>query len=317
MSPGVVNGISYDLHAGETVALVGESGSGKSVSSLALLGLVAQPPGRVSGEVVFGGRNLVAADREVLRSVRGNGMAMVFQDPMTSLNPVMPIGRQVGEGMQLHLGLSDDEAHRRALELLELVGIPAPSQRMHEFPHQLSGGMRQRVMIAMGLACRPQVLIADEPTTALDVTIQAQIIDLVARLQEELGMAVLWITHDLGVVAGIADRVLVMYAGRVVEEADVDELYRHPRHPYTAGLIGALPVLGAGGRGELTAIPGGPPDPAHLPAGCAFWPRCTQRLDDRCATEVPPLRPVGLAHHSACFYEESGPADRGDGGTAA
>ena len=307
----VVNGLSYDLHAGETLAVVGESGSGKSVSSLAVLGLVPQPPGRVGGEVIFDGRNLVGAEHGLLRSVRGNGIAMVFQDPMTSLNPVMPIGRQVGEGMRLHLGLSDDEARRRSVELLDLVGIPAASERLHDYPHQLSGGMRQRVMIAMGLACRPQVLIADEATTALDVTIQAQILDLVGRLQEEMGMAVLWITHDLGVVAGIADRVLVMYAGMVVEEADVDELFGHPRHPYTNGLLGALPVLGAAGRGQLTAIPGVPPDPVELPPGCAFWPRCTQRLDDRCRSEVPPLRPVGADHRSACFYEVVGPGEGG------
>ena len=289
----VVNGVSYDVGAGETVAIVGESGSGKSVSSLALLGLLPRPPATVSGSVVFGGRDLLALSREQLRSVRGNDIAMIFQDPMTSLNPVLTIGRQLTEGLQTHLGLPDRAARDRAAELLDLVGIPSPRRRLDDYPHQLSGGMRQRVMIAIGLSCDPQVLIADEPTTALDVTTQAQIVELVERLQAETGTAVVWITHDLGVVAGIADRVLVMYGGRIVEEAGVDALYDDPRHPYTVALLGALPVLGGDRPEQLVAIPGLPPDPTALPPGCPFYPRCPQRDDERCAGEVPPLRPAG------------------------
>ena len=302
----VVNGISYDVEEGETLAIVGESGSGKSVSTQALMGLVPQPPGRVSGEILYDGSDLVRASDEELRRIRGRHLAMIFQDPMTSLNPVLTIGRQMTEGMELHLGLAEADARRRAVELLELVGLPAAEQRLDSYPHQLSGGMRQRVMIAMGLAAQPRILIADEPTTALDVTIQAQIVDLVTRLQREMGMAVIWITHDLGVVAGIADRVMVLYAGRVVEQAGVDALYAAPRHPYTRGLLASLPVLGGGGtRTELTAIPGLPPDPTALPPGCPFWPRCPERRDDRCRTQEPPLRPVtdDDAHKIAAFYE--------------
>ena len=298
----VVNGVSYDLHPGETLAIVGESGSGKSVSSLALMGLVRQPPGRVTGEVILGERNLLDASDAELRRVRGNDLAMIFQDPMTSLNPVLTIGRQVTEGMELHLGLSQDDARKRATELLELVGIPAAGRRLDDYPHQFSGGMRQRVMIAIGLACEPKVLIADEPTTALDVTTQAQIVELVKRLQSELGTAVIWITHDLGVVAGLADRVVVMYAGRVVEDAGVDELYERPAHPYTEGLLTSLPVLDVDRPDELTAIPGLPPDPTELPPGCDFFPRCPHRLDPRCEHEPPPLRTLRPGHASACFY---------------
>ena len=302
----VVNGISYDVEEGETLAIVGESGSGKSVSTQALMGLVPQPPGTVTGEILYDGRDLVTASDEELRRVRGRHLAMIFQDPMTSLNPVLTIGRQMTEGMELHLGLAGSEARRRAVELLELVGLPAAEQRLDSYPHQLSGGMRQRVMIAMGLAAQPRILIADEPTTALDVTIQAQIVELVTRLQREMGMAVIWITHDLGVVAGIADRVMVLYAGRVVEQAGVDALYAEPRHPYTRGLLASLPVLGEGGtRRELTAIPGLPPDPTALPPGCPFWPRCPERRDERCRTQEPPLRSVTHddAHQIAAFYE--------------
>jgi oligopeptide/dipeptide ABC transporter ATP-binding protein len=299
----VVNGVSYDLHEQETLAIVGESGSGKSVSSLALMGLVPQPPARVSGAVLLGGRNLLDNDDEAWRRVRGNELAMIFQDPMTSLNPVLTIGRQLTEHMQLHLGLDDRAARDRAVELLDLVGIPSASERLGDYPHQFSGGMRQRVMIAIGLACEPRVLIADEPTTALDVTVQAQIVDLVSRLQEQLGMAVIWITHDLGVVAGIADRVLVMYGGMVLEDAGVDALYANPRHPYTQALIGALPVLGADRPDELVAIPGMPPDPVSLPAGCVFYPRCPHRLDSRCERERPELSEVAPGHRVRCFYE--------------
>ncbi len=299
----VVNGISYDLYPEQTLAIVGESGSGKTVSTLALMGLVEQPPGRVRGEVVFNGRNLLESTEEQWRRVRGNDIAMIFQDPMTSLNPVLTIGRQVTEGMRLHLGLSEEEARARAVELLERVGIPGARTRLDDYPHQFSGGMRQRVMIAIGLANRPKVLIADEATTALDVTIQAQILELIVELQREFGMAVIWITHDLGVVAGIADRVLVLYGGRVLERSDVDELFERPLHPYTDGLLGSLPVIGADRPDELVQIPGLPPDPTAMPPGCPFRPRCTYRLDERCEDEVPPLREVRPSHWIRCFYE--------------
>jgi len=301
----VVNGVSWSVERGETLAIVGESGSGKSVSLMACMGLVPRPPATVSGSAVLDGQDLLALPDEALRKVRGPGIAMVFQDPMTSLNPVLTVGRQVTEGMEVHLGLSPSAAEERAVELLDTVGIPAPRARLGAYPHQLSGGMRQRVMIAMALACDPAVLVADEATTALDVTIQAQIVELIARLQSELGMAVVWITHDLGVVAGIADRVAVMYAGRIVESAPVDDLYASPRHPYTQGLLASLPVLGDR-RATLAAIGGLPPDPVALPAGCAFWPRCPVRGSERCETSVPPLRPAdGSApgHLVASFYD--------------
>lgn len=296
-----VNGISYDLHAGETLAIVGESGSGKSVSVLSLMGLIPRPPATVTGEVWFEGEDLLALRREELRRVRGQKIGIVFQDPMTSLNPVLTIGRQITEGMQVHLGLTGRAASDRAVELLDLVGIPSPGGRLDDYPHQFSGGMRQRVMIAIGLACHPTVLIADEATTALDVTIQAQIVELLERLQHELGMAIIWITHDLGVVAGVADRVLVMYAGQIIEEGPVDDVYENALHPYTRGLLNSLPVLGQP-QDELTSIPGLPPNPADLPAGCRFWPRCSYRLDDRCATEVPQLQEVTPGHRVATFY---------------
>ena len=297
----VVNDISWEVGAGETLAIVGESGCGKSVSNLAIIGLVPQPPARIAGEVFFDGRNLVGAPEEELRRVRGGGIGMVFQDPMTSLNPVLTIGRQIAEGIELHLGIQGRAARDRGIELLGLVGIPEPAKRYDDFPHQFSGGMRQRVMIAMALAGQPKVLIADEPTTALDVTTQAQIVDLVAGLQDELGTAVVWITHDLGVVAGIADRVVVMYAGEVVEEAPVDELYANPSHPYTVGLLNSLPSVAAPGV-ELATIPGLPPDPHERPPGCAFHPRCDQRLDARCAGERPPLQEISPGHRVRAFY---------------
>jgi oligopeptide/dipeptide ABC transporter ATP-binding protein len=299
----VVNGLSYDLRAGETLAIVGESGSGKSVSSLALMGLVEEPPGDVDGSVVLDGRELIGQTDAEWRQVRGNDIAMIFQDPMTSLNPVLTIGRQVTEGMRLHLGMSEEEARERAVELLERVGLPGARDRLDDYPHQFSGGMRQRVMIAIGLACHPKVLIADEATTALDVTIQAQILDLVRELQAEIDMAVVWITHDLGVVAGIADRVLVLYAGQALEQADVDELFERPLHPYTDGLLGSLPVISSERPDELFQIPGLPPDPTDMPSGCPFRPRCEYQLDDRCEEEVPPLREVSDGHWIRCFYE--------------
>jgi oligopeptide/dipeptide ABC transporter ATP-binding protein len=297
-----VSDVSLSVRRGETLAVVGESGSGKSVTALALTGLLPTPPARVSGEAWFDGTQLVGAPDETLRAVRGNRIGMVFQDPMTSLNPYLRIGRQVGEALVVHQGLSRREAAERAVELLELVGIPEPRRRVEDYPHQFSGGMRQRVMIATGLACDPDLLIADEATTALDVTTQAQIVELVADLQERLGMAMIWISHDLGVVARIAHRVAVMYAGRVVEEAPVDELYGNPRHPYTAGLLRALPVLGSAAD-DLATIEGLPPDPRRPPPGCPFYPRCPVRADDRCATELPPLREVGPGHVVRSFYE--------------
>jgi oligopeptide/dipeptide ABC transporter ATP-binding protein len=298
----VVDGVSWEVHRGETLAIVGESGSGKSVSALAVSGLLPTPPARVEGEAWMGETELLGLPEEKRRRTRGRKIGMVFQDPMTSLNPFLTIGRQITEGLEYHLGLRGDDLRRRAVELLEMVGIPAPEQRLDEHPHQFSGGMRQRVMIAIALACEPDVLIADEATTALDVTTQAQIIEVLGRLQEELGMALVWITHDLGVVAGIADRVTVMYAGQVVEEAPVDDLYADPRHPYTQGLLGALPVIGGAGE-DLATIPGLPPDPLQMPPGCRFWPRCPMRLDERCETEQPPLREVAPGHRVRTFYD--------------
>ncbi len=299
----VVRGLSYEVAAGETLAIVGESGSGKSVSTLALTKLIPIPPGRVGGEVLFGDTDLVALPEQRLLAYRGGQIGYVFQDPMTSLNPVHTIGRQLTEGMRFHLGLSEKQARDRAVELLRKVGIPGAEHRLDDYPHQFSGGMRQRVVVAIGLSCDPKVLVADEATTALDVTTQAQIVDLVRELQDDLGMAVLWITHDLGVVAGIADRVLVMYAGEVVEEAGVDELFSSPSHPYTKGLLASLPVLGVDDRQRLASIPGLPPAPTALPAGCAFHPRCAYRLDERCASQRPPLREISAGHRVRTFYD--------------
>ena len=295
-----VDGVSFVLHAGETLALVGESGSGKSVTSLSILRLVAAPQGRiVGGEVRFRGRDLLTLGDKEMRSVRGREIAMIFQEPMTSLNPVFTCGDQIAEVLELHQHLSRTAARARAIEQLALVGIPAPEQRVDEYPHQLSGGMRQRVMIAMALACRPAVLIADEPTTALDVTIQAQILDLLGRLRRELGMAVLLITHDLGVVAETADRVAVMYAGQVVEQAGVHALFRQPLHPYTAGLLASLPRLGEA-RTRLRTIPGQVPDPTAFPAGCRFHPRCPL-AQERCRRETPELVAFGDGRSARCW----------------
>jgi oligopeptide/dipeptide ABC transporter ATP-binding protein len=302
----VVRGLDYDLHRGETLAIVGESGSGKSVSTLALTKLIPMPPGRVSGTARFGADDdapdLIALSERELQRYRGRHIGFVFQDPMTSLNPVHAVGRQLTEHVRHHLGLSERDARDRAVELLRKVGIPGAEKRLDDYPHQFSGGMRQRVVIAIGLACDPSVLVADEATTALDVTTQAQIVDLVGELQDELGMGVIWITHDLGVVAGIADRVLVMYAGEVVEAAPVDELFASPRHPYTVGLMASMPVLGDLDRAQLESIPGLPPAPTNLPPGCAFHPRCTYRLDDRCADERPPLVEIAPDHRVRSFY---------------
>ncbi len=296
-----VNGITYNLGEGETLGIVGESGCGKSVGVLSLMRLIPEPPGKITdGEVLFEGRDLLKMDIDEIRHVRGNKIAMIFQDPMTSLNPVLTIGRQVTEALELHMGMDKTQSRKRAVELLEMVGIPNAEQRIDDYPHQFSGGMRQRVMIAMGLSCNPRVLIADEPTTALDVTIQAQIVDLVKRLRDEIGMAVIWITHDLGVVAGLVDRVNVMYAGYIVETGPVKEIYARPRHPYTIGLLGSLPRLDELSHTKLKSIEGLPPDLISPPPGCPFAPRCDY-VSDRCLEENPLLEPVGMDHFAACW----------------
>ena len=295
-----VSGISYVLGAGEAMAIVGESGCGKSVSALSLMGLVPEP-GRVeSGEVLLNGRDVLGLTPRQWTRVRGREIAMVFQDPMTSLNPVLTVGRQLAETLRRHLGMGSRDALAEAVQLMRLVGIPNPEARIHDHPHQFSGGQRQRVVIAMALACKPSVLIADEPTTALDVTVQAQIVALMKDLQARLGMAILWITHDLALVAGLVDRVAVMYAGRFVEVADVETLFRSPRHPYTVGLLRSLPSFGDGPRRRLAAIGGRPPDLVAPVPGCAFAPRCPWAVD-RCRTERPALTTVTPQQASACW----------------
>ncbi len=300
-----VNGISYTLGEGETLGVVGESGCGKTVHALSLMRLIPSPPGKIEeGEVIFGGRDLLKISNREMRHVRGAEIAMVFQDPMTSLNPVHTIGFQIMEALKLHQGMGDKAARGRAAELLELVGIPDARQNLDDYPHQFSGGMRQRAMIAMALSCNPQLLIADEPTTALDVTIQAQIIDLVKRLQERLGMAVMWITHDLGVVAGLAETVNVMYAGYIVERGPVKTIYGRPRHPYTIGLLGSLPRLDEAPGTKLTSVPGLPPDLLELPPGCPFAERCVY-AEDQCAEGMPPLEETdGEDRSVACWRWE-------------
>ncbi|NJN83238.1 MAG: ABC transporter ATP-binding protein [Caldilineaceae bacterium] len=301
-----VNGISYSVNSGETVAIVGESGCGKSVGVMSLIRLIPQPPGKiVEGEVWFDGQDLLTLKEDELRQIRGNRIAMIFQDPMTSLNPVLTIGRQITESLELHLNMNKDQARKRAVQLLELVGIPGADARLDDYPHQFSGGMRQRVMIAMGLSCDPQLLIADEPTTALDVTIQAQIVDLVNRLKDELGMAIIWITHDLGVVAGMAERVLVMYSGFIIEEAPVGEIYANPRHPYTLGLLRSIPRLDLGRQKRLIPIDGLPPDLLEMPTQCPFAPRCDFAID-QCWSANPSLETVGPEHRSACWVDITG-----------
>ncbi|MFO0604346.1 MAG: ABC transporter ATP-binding protein [Polyangiales bacterium] len=300
-----VDDVSFELPAGGTLGVVGESGCGKSVTSLSILRLI-QPPGRVaSGQIVFEGRDLLGLPEREMRAVRGARIAMIFQEPMSSLNPVYSVGEQIIESVVLHQKRSRADAWARAVELLTLVGIPSPAERAHAFPHQLSGGMRQRVMIAMALACEPKLLIADEPTTALDVTIQAQILELLASLRKKLGMAVMLITHDLGVVAEFADEVVVMYAGRVVERASVRELFAKPLHPYTRGLLRSVPSYGDNARAaRLPTIPGVVPDLRHLPSGCRFRDRC-DRAFDRCAAEEPALRERGAGRLARCHLDEA------------
>ncbi|MGD1996582.1 MAG: ABC transporter ATP-binding protein [Anaerolineae bacterium] len=300
-----VNGISYSLEEGGTLGVVGESGCGKSVHALSIMRLIPSPPGRIEdGEVWFDGRNLLKLNSREMHHVRGAEIAMVFQDPMTSLNPVYTVGFQIMEALKLHQGMTDAEARDRAGELLVMVGIPEARQRLDDYPHQFSGGMRQRAMIAMALSCNPKLLIADEPTTALDVTIQAQIIDLVKRLQEQLGMAVMWITHDLGIVAGLAKKVNVMYAGYIVERGNVKDIYGRPRHPYTLGLLRSLPRLDEEPGTKLISIPGLPPDLIDLPAGCPFTARCDYAVD-RCLEKMPPLEETDDENHEvACWRWE-------------
>jgi peptide/nickel transport system ATP-binding protein len=298
-----VDDVSFTLHEGETLAIVGESGCGKSITALSILGLVPSPPGRiVGGAVRLHGTDLLRVDEEAMRKVRGNEISMIFQEPMTSLNPVLTIGDQIEEALLLHqTQLSRAEVRARAVEMLRLVRIPEPERRAKEYPHQLSGGMRQRAMIAMALSCNPRVLIADEPTTALDVTIQAQILELILDLQRRLGTAVILITHDLGVVAETAQRVIVMYAGRKVEEAEVVALFEQPLHPYTRGLMGSIPHLVDEATERLAEIPGMVPALNALPPGCAFAPRCSM-ASDRCREEAPPFREWQPGHFSACWH---------------
>jgi len=298
-----VNGVDFTLKEGETLGVVGESGCGKSVSMLSILRLIQQPPGKiVAGEAIFRGQDLLKMTKEEIRHVRGGQISMVFQDPMTSLNPVMTIGKQLAEPLMLHLGLNKEQARDRSIELLEQVGIPRAADRLKDYPHQYSGGMRQRVMIAMALSCAPQILIADEPTTALDVTIQAQIVELVIRLREEVGMAIVWITHDLGVVASIAHRVNVMYGGFIIEESPIRDLYAHPSHPYTIGLLGSLPQIHEQRRQRLYSIEGMPPMLYQKPHSCPFSPRC-RWVVEHCRLENPPLVPVGDSHRVACWVD--------------
>jgi len=304
-----INGVNFNLYEGETLAVVGESGSGKSVTMMSLVGLIPQPPGKVEGGqaiLSYGEteQDLLQFSENQIRHVRGSQIGFIFQDPISSLNPTMTIGSQIAESMTEHLGFSASKARSRTIELLRNVGIPDSEKRYNAYPHHFSGGMRQRVMIAIAVACEPKIVIADEPTTALDVTVQAQIVDLVKRLQEQMGVAVVWITHDLGVVAGIADRVLVMYGGTVVESAPVDDLYENPQHPYTIGLLKAIPRLDAEGEAEtevLESIEGTPPDLYQELTLCPFAPRCPYAFD-RCWEELPPLIKVRNQHEAACFY---------------
>ncbi len=298
-----VNGVSFKLDEGETLGIVGESGSGKSVTAMTIMRLIPFPPGKVvGGEIFYKGDNLLKFSDDEMRHIRGKEIAMIFQDPMTSLNPVLKVSRQIGEALQLHMGMTERQARTRTIELLKMVGIPSPADRVDNYPHQFSGGMRQRVMIAMALSCNPKLLIADEPTTALDVTIQAQILDLIRRLKSEFNTAVIFITHDLGVVAGLCNRVVVMYAGEIMEQARTQQLYGDPRHPYTLGLLNSVPRLDEARKDRLQPIPGLPPDLMNLPPGCPFYARCTYR-EPRNEFERPPLRAIEEGHQVACWED--------------
>ncbi len=298
-----VNGITYQVHAGETLGIVGESGCGKSVSMLSVMDLLAIPPAEIEADaILFKGKDLRKFSKSEMRKIRGSNMTMIFQDPMTSLNPVLTVGFQIKEPLKLHLGMSDQEATKRAAELLSLVNIPEAESRLADYPHQFSGGMRQRAMVAIALSCNPTLLIADEPTTALDVTIQAQLVELVKEIQAKLGMALVWITHDLGVVAGLAERVIVMYAGLVVEDAKVDELYGNPQHPYTLALLKSLPRVDEQADGSLSTIEGLPPSLLESPKCCPFEPRC-EYAKDKCRTSNPPLEDVASGHKIACWVD--------------
>jgi oligopeptide transport system ATP-binding protein len=298
-----VNGVSFRLREGETLGIVGESGCGKSVSVMSMLSLIPTPPGKVvAGTAMYQGRDLLKLSDKEIRHVRGSQIGMVFQDPMTSFNPVLTIGQQVAEPMEIHFGVTRQRGLERAAEMLEMVGIPRAKDRLNDYPHQFSGGMRQRVMIAMSLICTPQILIADEPTTALDVTIQAQIVELVKRLRDEIGMAIIWITHDLGIIAGLADRVAVMYAGYIIEEANLKPLYANPQHPYTIGLLQSLPRMDESGYRRLASIEGLPPVLLERPNFCPFAPRCSCVVE-RCWKENPPLVPVDSDHFAACWVD--------------
>ncbi len=309
-----VDGISFDVNEGEILAIVGESGSGKSVTSLSIMGLVPNPPGRITdGRVIFEGRDLLRLDERQLQQLRGHKISMIFQEPMTSLNPVLSIERQMVEGIREHLGLNAKEARAHALDMLRRVHIPAPEDRLKEYPHQLSGGMLQRIMIAIAMSCNPRVLIADEPTTALDVTIQAQILDIMRALRDEFQAAIILITHDMGVVAEMADRIVIMYAGRKVEEGDVEDIFRNPRHPYTRGLLGALPKLGEAGEvgsQELNEIPGIVPLLTDLPDGCRFAERCSLATG-RCRAQYPPFEEKRSGQWAACWESDRLNAEEG------
>lgn len=300
-----VDGVSYTLDRGETLGVVGESGSGKSVTSLTIMGLIDMPPGKIEGgDVLYRGKSLIKMSEREMEHIRGNDIAMIFQDPMTSLNPVYTIGRQLGEGLRIHRGYTKQQALERAVELLEMVGIPNAKERVKSYPHEFSGGMRQRVMIAMALACDPDILIADEPTTALDVTIQAQIIELMKKMREENGNAIIMITHDLGVVADVADKIMVMYAGNPVEFGTADEIFYNPIHPYTWGLVNSIPKPLVDEKNELTPIDGNPPSLVNVPAGCSFAPRCPFATE-LCHTKKPEVYTTETGHYSRCHYSNN------------
>ncbi|MCL0057590.1 ABC transporter ATP-binding protein [Dehalococcoidales bacterium] len=300
-----VDGISCYLKEGETIGLAGESGCGKSVSALSVMRLI-HPPGRiVGGEIIFEGKNLLMVNGEEMRHVRGGKIAMIFQEPMTSLNPVLTIGHQISEALEIHLGMDKQDARKRSKELLQLVAIPDAERRLNDYPHQFSGGMRQRVMIAIALSCNPKLLIADEPTTAVDVTIQAQLLEIMKEMTGKFGTSLILITHNLGVIARYAQRVYIMYAGKIVETGLASDVYRAPRHPYTMGLLASVPRLDTSSQTRLTPISGEPPDMIHLPPGCSFRPRCAYAME-RCAQEAPPLKPVAEKHYAACWVEVGG-----------